>query len=310
MYCFLGELFQLNILSIRIAMIGILIVFTLFILYFFWRKNTKSHTPFKLKETPIIWRVFLKEKVNFYRNLDEVQRLQFESDLQRFLSTIKITGVQTEVTLEDRLLIACSAIIPLFGFPAWTYNKLDEVILYPDSFDRDFNIKSEKEIITGMVGNGAMEGKMILSKPSLHIGFDISNDKKNVGIHEFVHLFDKETGSIDGIPPGFEDKPFALPWVDLIQKKTNEIVSRQSDINEYGATNRQEFFAVVSEYFFERPHLLKNKHPELYRLLADVFHQDMTAVIDKSSFAKKRTIGRNDMCPCGSGLKYKRCCLN
>lgn len=21
-------------------------------------------------------------------------------------------------------------------------------------------------------------------------------------------------------------------------------------------------------------------------------------------------IGRNDLCPCGSGLKYKKCCLN
>jgi Mlc titration factor MtfA (ptsG expression regulator) len=290
-------------------MTGILIVVILIALYFFFSKRQKKEMPFKLTETPEKWRRFLKEKVNFYRNLDEQQRMQFEADLQRFLSSIKITGVQTEVTIEDRLLIASSAIIPLFGFPAWSYKNLDEVLLYPDSFDRNFNIKSDKEIITGMVGSGAMEGKMILSKPSLHTGFDISNDKKNVGIHEFVHLFDKETGTIDGIPPKFEERSFALPWLDLIQKKTEEIKARDSDINEYGATNRQEFFAVASEYFFERPHLLKSKHPELYSLLTEVFHQDMTDVIDKSSFAKQRTIGRNDKCPCGSGAKYKKCCL-
>lgn len=291
-------------------MIGILIVVVLLFLFFFFSKNRKNRIPIKLIETPGKWRTFLMEKVNFYRNLNEQQRLQFESDLQRFLSTTKITGVQTEVTLEDRLLIASSAIIPLFGFPAWNYRNLNEVILYPDSFDRNFKIKSDKEIITGMVGSGAMEGKMILSKPSLHLGFDISNDKKNVGIHEFVHLFDKETGGIDGIPPGFQDKSFVVPWLDLIQKKTKEIIANKSDINDYGAINRQEFFAVTAEYFFEKPHLLKSKHPKLYKVLVDVFHQDMTAVIDKSSFAKKRSIGRNDPCPCGSGAKYKKCCLN
>lgn len=291
-------------------MIGIIIVIILLALYFLFFKKRKKSNSENLIATPEKWHTILLEKVNFYRNLDAVQRLQFESDLQRFLSSIKISGVHTDVTLEDRLLIASSAVIPLFGFPEWSYNNLDEVILYPDSFDRDFNIKSDREIITGMVGSGALEGKMILSKPSLHTGFDISNDKKNVGVHEFVHLFDKETGEIDGIPPGFHDKSFALPWLDLIKKKTNDIIANKSDINDYGATNQQEFFAVASEYFFERPHLLKSKHPLLYQVLSEVFHQDMTAVIDKSSFAKQRSIGRNDPCPCGSGLKYKKCCLN
>ena len=160
-----------------------------------------------------------------------------------------------------------------------------------------------------MVGNGAMEGKMILSKPSLHLGFDISNDKKNVGIHEFAHLFDKESGEIDGVPPGFEDKSFALPWLEFVKEKTDEIITNQSDINPYGATNRQEFFAVASEYFFERPHLLKKKHPKLYKILTKVFNQDMTNVIDTDSFKKQQEIGRNDQCPCGSGLKYKKCCI-
>lgn len=290
-------------------MIGILIVILLIVIFFLFRKSKRPETPFELKATPNKWRIFLKEKVNFYRNLKEEQRLQFESDLQRFLSTIKITGVQTAISMEDRLLIGSSAIIPLFGFPAWSYNNLDEVILYPDSFDRNFNIKSDKEIITGMVGSGAMEGKMILSKPSLHVGFDISNDKKNVGLHEFVHLFDKETGSIDGAPPGYEDKSFTLPWLELIKQKTDAILRNQSDINPYGGTNRQEFFAVASEYFFERPNLLKSKHPQLYDTLSSVFLQDMAAIIDTSSFAKKRSIGRNDKCPCGSGAKYKKCCL-
>jgi uncharacterized protein YecA (UPF0149 family) len=69
---------------------------------------------------------------------------------------------------------------------------------------------------------------------------------------------------------------------------------------------------VVSEYFFERPGLMQRKHPELYGMLERVFRQDFRTRL--ASFTTQRTrpvekIGRNSRCPCGSGLKYKKCCL-
>lgn len=276
------------------------------------RKSRKNPAiEMVLPEIPSKWRAILKRKVVFYRQLSEVKRLQFESDVQRFLRAIRITGVETEVTLEDRLLVASSAVIPLFGFPAWTYKHLDEVLLYPAAFDRNYSLNNPAEWITGMVGNGPMEGKVILSKPALHLGFDNERDKKNVGIHEFVHLFDKATGQIDGLPPGYEDKAFSVPWVQLVQEKIVDIISNDAkDINDYGATNPQEFFAVASEYFFERPHLLERKHPKLYQMLSEVFNQDPRAVIDASATTKAEQPKRNGACPCGSGKKYKHCCIN
>jgi len=83
------------------------------------------------------------------------------------------------------------------------------------------------------------------------------------------------------------------------------IYSKKSDINPYGGTNKAEFFAVASEYFFERPKLLENKHPELYFLLEKVFNNDMA---ERKLKMKKAEIGRNSQCPCGSGLKFKKCC--
>ena len=50
-------------------------------------------------------------------------------------------------------------------------------------------------------------------------------------------------------------------------------MENRSDINPYGATNEAEFFAVVAEYFFERPDLLRSQHPELYDLLVNIFKQ-------------------------------------
>lgn len=265
----------------------------------------------KVKKTvhhfPDTWRKILDEKVLFYHNLNAQEKLRFEADIERFLTNVRITGVHTEIDITDKLLVASSAAIPVFGFPDWNYTFLHEVLLYPNSFDRSYNINSQAEVITGMVGSGAMEGKMILSKPSLHRGFNTTTDKQNVGVHEFIHLLDKEDGVIDGIPGTLHGKQFSLPWLELIRKKTSEIRKGKSDINEYAATDPVEFLTVAGEYFFERPDQLKQNHPELYDLLVIAFRQD-TATTLKITSRIKTEIGRNDPCPCGSGLKFKKCC--
>jgi len=119
-----------------------------------------------------------------------------------------------------------------------------------------------------MVGNGFMNGKMILSKTSLRQGFQAELDKKNVGIHEFVHLIDGEDGSIDGIPKVLMKQQYVLPWMNLIYKKIEEINLDDSDIRNYATTNEEEFLAVASEYFFEHHQQLKKKHPELFEILS------------------------------------------
>ena len=147
---------------------------------------------------------------------------------------------------------------------------------------------------------------MILSKKALHHGFSNETDKKNTAIHEFVHLIDKTDGAVDGIPELLLEKQYVIPWIDLIKQKIDEIYEQKTDINPYGATNKAEFFAVISEYFFERPKLLKRKHPKLYELLEEIFNQNMTNKVGKTKIVR---IGRNSPCPCGSGKKFKKCCL-
>ncbi|MBT8392094.1 MAG: peptidase, partial [Ignavibacteriaceae bacterium] len=169
----------------------------------------------------------------------------------------------------------------------------------------NFDTKGSGRRIAGMVGSGYMEGKMILSKPALRHGFKNESDKKNTAIHEFVHLIDKSDGSVDGIPSVLLEKQYSIPWIDLINKKIDEIYDGKSDINPYGGTNRAEFFSVVSEYFFERPKLLAKNHPDLYNLLEKIFKQDMAS---RSLSRKKVKIGRNTPCPCNSGKKFKKCC--
>ena len=285
--------------------IAVLITF-LFLAYFFYKKNLGI--DFWKKPTdafPPAWRTILSKEVAFYNTLSKEEKKHFEFKLQEFLLNYRITGIQVDVDITDRLLIASSGVIPIFKFPKWRYNNLYEILLYPCMFNEDFETTGPDRNILGMVGTGYMEGKMILSKTALRHGFDVDSDKKNTAIHEFIHLIDKADGSTDGIPKLLLERPYVLPWLNLIKEKMDEIYDKESDINPYGGTSKVEFFAVASEYFFERPKLLAKKHPELYNLLEEIFDQDMdTRNLNKP----KLEIGRNSPCPCNSGKKFKKCC--
>lgn len=226
-------------------------------------RRRKLEQPF-----PVAWHQFLMRRVSFYRNLSDIEKGQFERKIKLFLHDVAIEGVQTPVTDEDRLLIASSAIIPVFYFDNWRYRNLKVVLLYPDAVRK---LPRRHKVIIGMVGTGKYAGKMFLSKPALHKGFEYEMDNKNVGIHEFVHLIDMADGLADGIPRKLLLHQYTIPWLRLMQKKMNQIDSNKSDIKEYAATNNTEFLSVASEYFFENPEKMKQNHPELYNMLCKIF---------------------------------------
>lgn len=248
----------------------ILVLAILGLLFLLFVKPKKKHVI--VTPIPGDYKTLLAEQVPFYQQLDEEQKKEFENRVQHFLATTRITGVKTIVENIDRVLIAASAVIPIFNFPGWEYVNLHEVLLYPDSFDHEFQQEGSHRSVIGMVGSGAMNHVMILSQHELRQAFINKTGKTNTAIHEFVHLVDKTDGTIDGVPEFILDRKYILPWLELMRKEISLILKDRSDINPYGATNEAEFFAVVSEYFFERPKLLKEKHPELYELLSEIFN--------------------------------------
>ena len=243
----------------------------LLFIFFLRIKKKPGAAIVPVEPMPGSYRQILSERVPFYQQLDEIKKTEFESRAQHFLSQIKITGVNTVVEDLDKVLIAASAIIPIFNFPGWEYIHLHEVLLYPDSFNHEFEQQGNRRDVLGMVGTGALNHVMILSQQQLRQAFINKTGKENTAIHEFVHLVDKTDGDIDGIPSFILEKKFIQPWLQLMQHEIRLIDENKSDIDPYGATNEAEFFAVVSEYFFERPTLLKEKHPELYGLLEKIF---------------------------------------
>jgi Mlc titration factor MtfA (ptsG expression regulator) len=261
---------------------------------------------------PPDWRAVLEREVAFYGALDEDKRRRFEDDVQVFLVEKRVTGIGVKLDDTTRVLAAASAVIPVFGFPDWEWDQIREVLIYATRFNEDFSTGAGPRHRTlGMVGTGALNRMMILSKPDLLQGFRAVRDARNVGIHEFAHLVDKSDGVIDGVPGAALPREAVRPWMNLMRRKMQEMRRGDSDIDPYGLTNEAEFFAVTSEYFFERPERMKRKHPELYEMLSQIFRQDMRAR-GKAMIEAVKSRGegprRNDPCPCGSGEKYKRCC--
>ena len=144
--------------------------------------------------------------------------------------------------------------------------------MYPGTFNKEEFLAGGYERNTlGMVGTGPMQGSMILSKAALHHGFTNKEQPNNTGIHEFVHLMDKEDGEVDGLPETLLQKKYNQQWLELIDLNTQKILNGESDISSYAATNRAEFFSVVSEYFFNSPHRFKENHPELFDIMTKMY---------------------------------------
>jgi MtfA peptidase len=251
----------------------IIVLFFLFLAFIAWqgwlKNKIRKHRHFSEE-----WRAILLDKVSFYEQLPEEDRGRFEQEILYFLNKVSVTGVEIELEDADRLLVAASAVIPLFGFSQLRYRNIDEVLLYKGNFNADNQTEGKKRNIMGKVGSGDMNRLMILSLPALRQGFENEKSKSNVGIHEFVHLIDKADGATDGIPESLMQKQYVIPWLKLVHREIGKIKGNDSDINPYGATNEVEFFSVVSEYFFNQPDLFQKEHPDLYALMTKIYRQE------------------------------------
>jgi len=251
----------------------VLIPVFIIIVYFILRGNNSRSG--KTNEFNDEERNLLANHVHYYQQLHVEEKQRFEHKIIAFLNDVRIEGVGIAVQPLDKLLVASSAIIPVFGFEEdWVYKNLSSVLLYPDTFNKDFQFEGAERSILGMVGEGYMNGQMILSRSALMLGFSNAADKENTAIHEFVHLLDKSDGATDGIPDNLMKHEYTIPWVKMIHQEMQHIEKGKSDINPYAITNEAEFFAVASEYFFEKPKQLKAKHPQLYQMLSETFSQD------------------------------------
>lgn len=243
------------------------------VLLFSWKKGLLSKS--RVAKMSDERKELLNYNVKYYSRLNDKGKELFERKVQEFLARYKITGVDTVVNDTDKILIAASAIIPVFAYPDWEYSVLEEVLVYPDNFNENFLTTGPDRYYRGLIGFGHLDGKLLISRTALYEGFDDFSDKRNTCLHEFIHLIDKEDSKIDGIPSRLLEHRYAIPWMFLMNREMKRINAGESDIHPYATKNAGEFLAVVSEYFFERPDDFQYEHPELFNALRIMFRQPL-----------------------------------
>lgn len=186
-----------------------------------------------------------------------------------------------ELTEVMRVKIAAQAALLLLGIPHDYYSHVESILVYPTAYQNPH----ERRQSTGVVSAGTINageawyrGPVVLSWTDAERGWLNKRDGRNLILHEFAHQLDFLDGLGDGTPP-LPDRAAYQRWKSIMTESYEALVTRAEEkrltlLDKYGATNPAEFFAVVTECFFEKPDPLRTRHPELYRAIADYYHQD------------------------------------
>ena len=209
---------------------------------------------------------FLRDHSAHHRRLPGRLPQAFEHDAQRFLTTQRITGVETTVDDRLRLLVAASAVTLSVCWPGYKWNEVSEVLLYPADFDRDYAIGRRE-----LAGIAHVWGTIILSVPSLWHGFTDSGTRSHVGFHEFAHLLTFDRGRPIKVPIGLSPEQIQH-WEHIEAQELTRLANDDSVLDPY-ALQPSEFFPCAVEAFFQIPIELRERHPRLYRFLARYFRQ-------------------------------------
>lgn len=182
-----------------------------------------------------------------------------------------------------KLKIAAQACLPILNLGLDYYAGWVSVIVYPDEFVPEYEFMDDDGVVhqmrEPMIGESWERGPVILSGADVERSGELNG--VNVVIHEFVHKLDMLNGAPDGFPPLHREmdrvawtQAFTMAFGDFSVKVESGM---ETVIDSYAAESPAEFFAVMSEIFFEFPHTLLREYPEVYRQLAAFYRQDPAA---------------------------------
>ncbi len=220
------------------------------------------------------------QRLSLLQRLDEEERTRLKELAILFLHYKSLEVVaDLELTSTMRIDIALQACLPILNLGLDWYEGWVSVVIYPGAFSRQFNETDEYGIVhqgrKNLSGESWQRGPVVLSwDDSIHHG---GNDGYNVVIHEFAHKLDMLNGRANGLPPLHEGMAVEQ-WSSAFNQAYSDLKLRleknlPAPVNPYAATAPAEFFAVVSEVFFEKPAILREHYPEVYHLLTAFYRQ-------------------------------------
>jgi len=231
---------------------------------------------------PPEWRAVLERRFPLYERLSPEDRRELEGHVQVFLEEKSFEGAGgLEIRDEIRVLVAAQACVLLLRRDTDYYPRMRSVVVYPAAYLAEHRSAEGGVVTEGRqtrLGESWSSGAVVLSWSDVRAGARDLRDGHNVVFHEFAHQLDLEDGGVDGVPElegGSAYRAWARVFAaEYLELRRNARAGRSSVLDDYGATEPAEFFAVATEAFFEKPLALRRKHPELYAELAAFYRQD------------------------------------
>ncbi|KAF0805486.1 hypothetical protein A6D6_02292 [Alcanivorax xiamenensis] len=188
-------------------------------------------------------------------------------------------GGDFQVTPAMQLKIATMAVVMIMGLDLDWYDGWYTVIVYEDAFvtpgdemDEFGIVHSEGRVLAGEAWD---RGPVLLSWQDVQAA--ASEPGFNVVLHEMAHKLDMRNGAANGAPPLHHGMD-ARVWHDTFTRAWSALENAEREgepfLDPYALQDPGEFFAVITESFFETPEPLEQILPEVYGQLTLFYRQD------------------------------------
>jgi len=247
-----------------------------------WRRKRLASQPF-----PQQWLSIIERNVPFYKLLSPEDKKELQRHVLVFIAEKRFEGCGgLEITDEIKVTIAAQACILLLHRKTDYYPGLPSILVYP----RSYIVHGVEHVVGGItlegpdirLGESWRRGSVVLSWDQVQRDAADIRDGHNLVFHEFAHQLDISAAKGDSTPV-LQKRSSYIAWARILRRDYQRLrrdVSRNHPtlLDEYGATDPAEFFAVATECFFERPKELQQLHGELYEELKNFYQQDPAAL--------------------------------
>lgn len=247
----------------------------------FFRNRARN----RLRETPlpVAWWDIIDRRVPMIASLGESDRKELGGIIQILLHEKRFEGCAgLIITDEIRVTIAAQAAVLLLHRDTAYYPTLRTILVYPHAYRAHAKRQNPDGSVTEgpqtRLGESWFRGSLVVSWDDVVRGAADDSDGHNVVLHEFAHQLDAESGSVNGVP-ALPNSARYRDWARVLGDEYREMTERlhaghHTLLDPYGSTNPAEFFAVATEFFFERPDEMHAQHPELFAQLQGFYRAD------------------------------------
>jgi Mlc titration factor MtfA (ptsG expression regulator) len=203
--------------------------------------------------------------------LDDADAARLRALVERFLHEKTITplaGLALDDTQRAQLALLCC--LPLLRFGEHGLRGWSQLLVYPEAF----RVRRSHTDAAGvlhewddeLIGEAWDSGPLILSWADVQADLADPWAGYCVAVHEMAHKLDALDGALDGTP--LLPREWQREWARDFQRHYDAFCARvdageDSVIDTYAAEAPEEFFAVLSEYHFSAPQLLREEMPEI-----------------------------------------------